>query len=105
MRIFIIVCALLLTACQALTPNQTIKASVETAIALSDQIDLAEKRGWIDAPTEYDLQMQILDLVIFIEDAHALNSDAGCDPMLSRQECIQSVLLDIETKLREAEQP
>ena len=104
MRKFIIVCTLFLVmACTPMTPNKVQEASVDSLVALSTEVDLAEKRGWINNAAEDKMQNQIISVLRLMGDVNALVSDAGCDPLLTRQECIQSVLLDVEFKLREAQ--
>lgn len=102
MRIFIILCTLGLAACQNLTPNKVAEATVDSVLALSTEVDLAEKRGWINNAAEDKLQNRLIAALRLMGDTQALVTDAGCDAALDRQQCIQSVLLDVEFKLREA---
>ena len=106
MRTISIIClAFLLAACQTtVTPNQTAAVTSDALLAMSKQVDLAEKRGWIDNETEDALINQLIQGQLLLQDVYTTGQVLGCSAEMDEQECLNSVLLSIEKILLEAEQ-
>lgn len=87
--------------CETLTPNKTAAATVDGILALSDEVDLAEKRGWITNEREDELQNRLLVALGVVRSTYTLEAVPGCEQTASRQECLQQILLEVEMELRE----
>lgn len=103
MRVILILCALVLAACQTFAPNRTAAVTSDAIYQLSVEVDRAEMRGWITDHEEVDMISRLQDAQKLIIAAVSVVDVKGCDPQMTQQECAQVILLDIETKLREAE--
>jgi hypothetical protein len=101
-RLVSLLIPLLLVGCQGLSENKVEAAGIDAIVALSNEIDLAERRGWITNEEEDSLQNRLLEVLNFLIDANVLLESLGCSPELSRNECAQQALLDVEFRLREA---
>jgi len=92
---------LLLAGCATNPPvNNVIAATAESILALSIEADRAEMRGWIDGDTETAIQVRLLDAVDLLD---ITIDTTECDPPLTRNECVQEILLEVEQQLREAQ--
>ena len=101
MRKFIILATLLLAGCMSI--NKTSEVSIDSILALSEQIDVAEKRGWIDNVTEDELQNNLIDALKLLKSAYSVTDVRACANDLTRNECLNVILLDIEQRLTEAQ--
>jgi hypothetical protein len=103
MRILILVCLLSVAGCATVPPINNGTAAIASAIAiLSDDAERAQWRGWIDADTETAIQVRLLDALDLIDTT--IDIKAGdCEPPLTRNECAQNIILEIEKQLREAQ--
>lgn len=102
MKLVPLLILLLLAGCQNVTQNKVEAAGIDAIVALSNEIDLAERRGWITNAEEDALQNRLLEVLNFMVDATVLLESMGCAPELTRNECVQQTLLDVEFRLREA---
>ena len=87
---------------EGITPNKTEKVGIDAIVALSNEIDLAERRGWITNEEEDALQNRLLEVLNFLIDGNVLLESLGCAPELTRNECAQQALLEVEFRLRGA---
>jgi len=95
---------LLLAGCETLSPNKASQITVDTFLALSSEVDLAEKRDWIDNDTEDRLQNRLIDGLKLLKSTYTLNSEVGCPDEVTKNDCLQLILLEVEARLREAGQ-
>jgi len=103
MRSLLLALCVVLSGCSVFTPNKTVEVSIDSMIALSGQIDMYEKRGWITNETEDELQNSLIDALNLLQSVYDVSDVAGCNEAMSRQECIQVILTEIELRLLEAE--
>lgn len=97
----IVLTALLVVGCAGFTANKATEVTVEAILALSGQVDLAEKRGYIDNDTEDRLQNRLIEGLRVLKSVRDVSLTAGCDESMTEQECVQVILLEVEAYLRE----
>lgn len=103
MRWLVLIAALLVVGCQTLTPNKAAAITSDTLVSLSEQVDLAQARGYISDAEENRMINQLIDGQKLIYDLYTAAQVPGCTAGQTKQQCLQVVLTDIEKRLREAQ--
>jgi len=98
-KILLITSLLLLTACQALTPNQTRVITSETLEALSLQLDTLEKAGLLEDEEEDTYQYMLLHAHDLLTSRELMIDTDFCPQADNKQECILEITEEIETNI------
>lgn len=101
--IYVCITILILTGCAA-SPNKQKAMIAESIGYASDQIDRAERNGWITNEREDELQNRLLDALGLLSGNTLVSDVITCSAGDSDRECIDRILRQIEDELREAEQ-
>lgn len=105
MRKFIILCtAVFMVGCAGMSVNKTTEVSIDTILALSSQVDDAEKRGWIDNETEDKLQNNLIDALKLLKNTYQVADVSACQEAEQKNQCIDDILEYVEITLRESAQ-
>lgn len=101
--IYAVITILMLSGC-GVSPNKQKAMIAESIGYASDQIDRAERNGWITNELEDELQNRLLDALGLLSGNTLVSDVITCAAGDSDRECIDRILRQIEIELREAEQ-
>lgn len=104
MRWLVLITVLLVVGCNGLTPNKAAVITSDTLLSVAQQVDLAHARGHISDEDENRLINNLIAGQELIAGVYTTAQVPGCTADQSKQECLQVVLVEIEARLREAQQ-
>lgn len=85
--------------CATVKPNKAVEVTSDSLLALAQQVDTAEKRGWITDEVEYDLITKLRYANSLLAGGSVVADKYGCTPELTKQECLNVILLAVEKEL------
>lgn len=101
--IYAVITILMLSGC-GVSPNKQKAMIAESIGYASDQIDRAERNGWITNEREDELQNRLLDALGLLSGNTLVADVVACSAGDSDSECIDRILLEIEQELQEKQQ-